>query len=165
MDKMKKFALYLLLLIAFYIFSNFMINAFLKVSYIDMHGYRININAEQLNIDISEAKSSKRNGYIKGSLKNNTDANIENKYLKVTLLSKGRKTISEKYLKIDKMESKQVRQFEVKFEDDNVNTFEIDLVDEKPEKGDEDVIIVEDGKFIYIDVNRAKKIWEVLWNK
>lgn len=136
MDKMKKFALYLLLLIAFYLFSNFMINAFLKVSYSDMHGYSINIEAEKLFVDISEAKSSKRNGYINGMLKNNSNVNIENKYLKVTMLSRRNVSMGEKYVKIDKIEPGEVRKFEVKFDYDNVKTFKIDLVDEKPEEED-----------------------------
>lgn len=148
MDKMKKFALYLLLLIAFYLFSNFMINAFLKVSYSDMHGYDINIEAEKLFVDISEAKSSKRNGYINGMLKNNSDANIENKYLKVTLLTKNKKTMGEKYVKIDKIEPGEVRKFEIKFDEDNVKSFKIDLVDEKPEEED----------FIELVKNNAKEL-------
>ena len=52
-----------MIVIAFYVFSNIMINAFLKVSYVDMHDYEINV--DQVFIDVSEAKTSKRNGYIK----------------------------------------------------------------------------------------------------
>jgi len=134
MDSMKKFLMYALILIAFYIFSNLMINAFLKVSYSDMHGYEINVDFNQLYVEVSEAKSSKRNGYINGIVKNNSDTNIENKYLKVTLLSKKKVVIDKKYIKIDKLEPKEVRKYEVKFDNDNVKTFTIELVDEVPEE-------------------------------
>ena len=73
MDKMKSFLMYFLILVVFYIFSNIMINAFLKVSYSDMNGYEINVNSEQLFVDVTEAKSSKRNGYINGIIKNNSE--------------------------------------------------------------------------------------------
>ena len=134
MDSMKKFLMYALILIAFYIFSNLMINAFLKVSYSDMHGYEINVDFNQLYGEVSEAKSSTRNGYINGIVKNNSDTNIENKYLKVTLLSKKKVVIDKKYIKIDKLEPKEVRKYEVKFDNDNVKTFTIELVDEVPEE-------------------------------
>ncbi len=136
MDKMKRFLMYLLILVAFYAFSNWMINAFLKVSYSDMHGYEINVKSEQLFVDVSEAKSSKRNGYINGIVKNNSEETVENKYLKVILLSKQKKVMGEKYVKIDKIEPNELRKFEVKFDNDSVKTFKIELADEKPEEED-----------------------------
>ena len=136
MDKMKSFLMYFLILVVFYIFSNIMINAFLKVSYSDMNGYEINVNSEQLFVDVTEAKSSKRNGYVNGIIKNNSEEKVENKYLKITLLSKRNVTMGEKYVKIDIIEPKQLRKFEVKFDNDNVKTFKIELVDTKPEEED-----------------------------
>lgn len=136
MDKMKRFLVYFLILVAFYFFSNMMINAFLKVSYSDMHGYEINVNSEELFVDVSEAKSSKRNGYINGIVKNNSEKTVENKYLKVTMLSKRGISMGEKYVKIDTIEPEQLRKFEVKFDYDNVKTFKIELVDNKPEEED-----------------------------
>ena len=136
MDKMKRFLMYFLILAVFYIFSNIMISSFLKVSYSNMHGYDINVNSEQLFVDVTEAKASKRDGYINGIVKNNSEDVIENKYLKVIMLSKNGTTMGEKYLKIDKIEPKELRKFEVKFDYDNVKTFKIELVDDKPEEED-----------------------------
>lgn len=136
MDRMKQFFIWFLIFVAFFVFSNVMIKAFLKVSYSDMHGYQINVDSDQLFVDIKEAKSSKRNGYINGIVKNNNDITVENKYLKVTLLSKRGISMGEKYVKIDKIEPKQLRNFEVKFDYDNVKTFNIELVDEMPEEQD-----------------------------
>jgi hypothetical protein len=81
-------------------------------------------------------------------LKNNTDTAIENKYVKVTLLSKRGISMGEKYIKIDKIESQEVRKFEVKFDYDNVKTFKMELVDEKPEEED----------FIELVKNNAKEL-------
>lgn len=132
MDRLKTFFKYLLLVVVFFAFSNIMIKAFLKTSFSDMHGYDINI--EGVFVDITEAKASNRNGYINGTVKNTTDTAIENKYIKVSMISKNDIVIGEKYIQIDKIQPEQIRKFEVKFDYDNVKTFKMEMVDDKPEE-------------------------------
>lgn len=151
MKRMKTFLMYLILLIAFYVFSNLMINAFLKVSYYDMHNYEINV--DNLFVDVSEAKASRRNGHIYGIIKNNGYITIENKYLKVSLLSKNGVTMGEKYIKIDKIEPEQLRKFELNFDEDNVKTFKIEMVDTKPEEEDFSELIKTNAKDL---INQTK---------
>ncbi|MCR5145872.1 MAG: hypothetical protein K6B70_00770 [Clostridia bacterium] len=134
MDRMKTFFKYFLIVVLFYIFSNLMINAFFKISYKDIRDYKIEVN--DLFIDVSEAKATSRNGYIKGIVKNKNENAIENKYLKISFLSKNKNVLGEKYIKIDKIESKQLRNFEVKFDYDNVKAFKIEMTDTKPEEVD-----------------------------
>ena len=131
MSRMKTFLKYVILLLLFYVFSNIMINAFLKVSYTNVSDYDINVS--EAFVDVNEAKVSNRNGYINGIIKNNTDNVIENKYLKFSMLSKNGNVLGEKYVKIDKIEVNQLRNFEVKFDYDNVKTFKIEMTDTKPE--------------------------------
>ena len=147
MSRMKTFLKYLMIVIAFYVFSNIMINAFLKVSYVDMHDYEINV--DQVFIDVSEAKTSKRNGYIKGIVKNNTDVIVENKYLKFSMLSKNGNVLGEKYIRIDKIEPEQLRKFELKFEYDNVKSFKIEMTATKPEEQDFIELIKSNAKDLY----------------
>ena len=134
MSRMKTFFKYFLIVVLFYVFSNIMINAFFKMSYKDMTGYQI--DASPVFVDVTEAKATKRNGYINGIVKNNTEATVENKYLKVSMLSKNNNVLGEKYIKIDKIEPKELRKFEVKFDYDNVKTFKIEMTDTKPEEVD-----------------------------
>lgn len=134
MSRMKTFFKYLLIVILFYVFSNIMINAFLKISYTNLSDYDINVS--QAFVDITEAKASNRNGYIKGIIKNNTDVVIENQYLKFTMLSKKGNILGEKYVKIDKIEINELRNFEVKFDYDNVKSVKIEMTNEKPEEVD-----------------------------
>lgn len=132
MDRMKTFLKYLLIVVLFFIFSNIMIKAFLKVSFTDMHGYEVNVTGAY--VDIKEARTSKRNGYIKGIVKNNTDTTIENKYLKFSMISQNDIVIGEKYVLIEKMDPEQLKDFEVKFDYDNVKTFKVEMVESKPEE-------------------------------
>ena len=134
MDKMKKYFKYVLIIILFYVFSNIMTNAFLKVSYSDITNYKI--NTEPLYVDITEAQASNRNGHIYGIVKNTSDSLVENKYLKFSMLSKNGNTLGEKYVRIDKLEVDELKKYEVKFDYDNVESFKIELTDTKPEEID-----------------------------
>lgn len=134
MSRMKTFFKYALAVILFYVFSNVMINAFLKVSYTNISNYDINVT--EAFVDVTEAKVSKRNGYINGIVKNNTDRIIENKYLKFSMLSKNENVLGEKYVRIDKLQVNQLRNFEVKFDYDDVKSFKIEITDTKPEEVD-----------------------------
>ena len=134
MSRMKTFFKYLLLVILFYVLSNVMINALLKVSYSDINDYQINVN--EVYVDVTEAKASKRNGYIHGIVKNNNSIAVENKYLKITMISKYENVLGEKYVRIDNLEPAQLRKFEVEFDYDNVKKFRIEMTDYKPEDVD-----------------------------
>ena len=131
MDRMKTFLKYVIVLVVFYFFSNIMINAFLKVSYSELKHYEI--NTTPIFVDVTEAQASNRNGYINGIVKNNSDKIVENKYLKFSMLSKNGNVLGEKYVKIDKLEVIQLKNYEVKFDYDNVKSFKIELTDYKPE--------------------------------
>ena len=131
---MKTFLMYVILVLAFYVFSNVMTNAFLKNSYVDIDKYEV--KNDMFFVDITEAKASQRNGYINGVIKNTTESSIENKYLKFSMLSKSNKVLGEKYIKIDKIRPQQLRKFEVKFDYDNVYTFKMEVTDTKPEEVD-----------------------------
>jgi len=134
MSRMKTFFKYLLLVILFYVLSNVMINALLKVSYSDINDYQINVN--EVYVVVTEAKASKRNGYIHGIVKNNNSIAVENKYLKITMISKYENVLGEKYVRIDNLEPAQLRKFEVEFDYDNVKKFRIEMTDYKPEDVD-----------------------------
>lgn len=131
MDRMKTFFKYFLILVFIYVFSNIMINAFLKVSFSELTNY--DINTQPLFVDVIKAEASNRNGYINGIVKNNTESVIENKYLKFSMLSKHGKTLGEKYIKIDKIEANQLLKYEVEFDFDNVKSFKVEITDSKPE--------------------------------
>ena len=123
MDRMKTFFKYVLMVVLFYVFSNVMTNAFLKVSFSEIKDYEI--NTEPLYVDVKEAEASNRN---------NSDSVVENKYLKFSMLSKNGNVLGEKYVRIDKIEVNQLKKYEVDFDYDNVKSFKIELVDSKPEE-------------------------------
>lgn len=134
MDQMKKFFKYFILVLLLYILGNVLINALLKASYTKIEKYEI--NTSPLYVDITDAQASQRDGTITGIVKNNSDKIIENKYLKVDMLSKNNNVLGTKYIRIEKIEINQLKNFEVKFDYDNVKSFKIELTDTMPEDVD-----------------------------
>lgn len=134
MDRMKTFFMYVLIIVLVYVLSNVLINVFIKISYNDIEKYEVTITEPYINI--TEAKASKRDGKIKGFIKNNTNSVIENKFIKFSMLSEYNNVLGEKYVRIDKLEKDELKNFEVKFDYKEVKTFTVEIVDTKPEDVD-----------------------------
>ena len=99
MKRMQTFFTYALIIIAFYFFSNFLIDFGIRSSYKDVSDENIKIeqadNGFEINVD--KANSNRRQSYFTGTVKNNSDKVIEKQYVKVDSYYKG-KLMQEKYL-------------------------------------------------------------------
>lgn len=129
MARMKTFTKYLILFLLFYAFVSFMSYGFIRSALVPMESYSIEF--EKPDITISEAKSSRVNGYVKGTIKNNTDENIKNKYVKVDFISKQNNVIISKYIEITDLEKGKIQDFDVKFNAENIKSFKMQLTDKK----------------------------------
>ena len=76
MDRMKTFLIYVLLIIGFFVFSEFIINVGLNSTYKNMESKN---NIEQVNIKQAEATSV--NGRIIGTISNSGTEDINGKFL------------------------------------------------------------------------------------
>ena len=100
MDKMKTFLMYLLIIVAFFIISKILEDGLIKQMYYDMQGKTENILTYEgqdleLDLSVSEAKATRRNGYIYITVTNETPNNISEAYVKADLFSKSNvKTIT-----------------------------------------------------------------------
>lgn len=129
MKRMKTFFWYFIILVAFYIVSNFLINAYIKTSYSKITEYEINV--DEATVTIIEAKSSKDDGYIEGKISNPTKENILNKYMVVELFSENNVSLGTEYVKIDKLKAETIKDFKVTFLVDNVKSFKITFISEE----------------------------------
>ena len=98
----------------------------LKSNYISKQ-YEIEINEPQ--VTISEMKSTILNGYAKGTITNTTDEVITGKALKLDYYSKNGALVGTKYSKIDNLLIGETKDFESKFNFDNVDSLKVSLVD------------------------------------
>ena len=135
MDRMKTFAIYLLIFVGFYIISNLLISAYLKTSYYKISSYEI--EDKEITVTIITAKASKDDGYIEGKISNGTNEKIIQKYMKVELFAKNNVCLGTEHVKIDELNSGDLKNFKVNFSYDNVNHFKITFIDEKEKESEE----------------------------
>ena len=144
MSRMKTFLIYLLLIVGFYIFSDFASFAYIKTTYQDLN--KFTIEAPNPKVKIYESKATYINGYIKGTLLNNDEQMIENKYVKFEFFSERDIYLGKKYIKVDKLAPNEEKEFEVKFNIENVNHYKITIVDKNENVSDDDLQLDQETK-------------------
>lgn len=134
MDRLKTFLIYALLIVLFFIFSEFLINVSLQASYNDITRRD---NTEQ--VQIQEAQATLVNGKIKGTIKNSEQDYLTGKYVKIDLYSKRDNLLGTKYIEINTTEVQNTQDFSMYFELTDVESYNISIVDQK-EEGELDLI-------------------------
>lgn len=133
MKRMQTFLTYALIIIAFYFFSNFLIDFGISSSYKDVEQDKIKM--EQSNngfeIEVDKANSNRRQAYFTGTVKNNSDKVIEKQYVKVDSYFKG-KLMQEKYLAFENMQPGEERKFKLLYSLGQIDEFRVSYVDEIP---------------------------------
>lgn len=128
---MQKIFLWVLILIGIFILSDFLINVGLNSTYKD-----IERQDENEQIKIYQADATYVNGRIRGIVKDTK--NITNKYIEVELYSKRNILMGRRYIDIEnKLED---QPFEVLFRAKNVEYYKMNLVDNKQEGPELEII-------------------------
>lgn len=128
MDRMKTFLMYFLLIVAFFLFTNFCSYQFLKNSYHIIEDYSVLNQAPK--IEVKECKATYMNGYVLGTITNNTDEYIENTYIKVSCYNKRDTYLGDAYLKVENFQPDEVKEFKINYKYTNVKKLKIDLSNE-----------------------------------
>lgn len=126
MARMKTFFIYLLLVIAFFIFSQIMIYIAINTTY----KYK-NVELKTTLIKSAELQATSINGFAKVIINNETENEITNKYIKIECYSKHNILMGTKYIEIGKIKAKEEKEFEVRFNYSKVDKAIIDIVEEK----------------------------------
>jgi len=118
MKRLKTFSIYVLLIAAFWIVSDIIIYLSINGTYNDKET-KVYISSPK--VIVEESKATSINGYIKGSIKNNTQEIITDKYLKIDMYSARDVNLGTKYVKIDSLQSNESQEFEMWYEFSNVD--------------------------------------------
>lgn len=129
MDKVKKYIIYVLLLIGFAIFTEFIIAVGLNSTYKKIE----NISEMPEGVTIFQSEATTVNGRIRGIVKNDEDNPIKGKYLKFDFFTERNVNMGSKYIELDK--SKTEIPIEAFFKLDNVSYYKVSFADEKPSNG------------------------------
>ena len=126
MDRLKKYGKYVLLLIVFFIFSEFLINVSLNSSYHD-----IRRRDETQQVEITEAQATLVNGKIKGTIRNSEEDYLTGKFVKIDFYSERDVLVGKKYIPIETTQNMTSQDFSIYFELEDVTSYEISIVDER----------------------------------
>lgn len=126
MARMKTFLIYALLVVGFFIFSEFIISVGLNSSYKDIER-KDNISQ----VEITQAQATLVNGKIKGIIKDSEQDNLTGKYVEIDLYSERDNMIGKRYVEINTTEVNREQEFSIYFEAEDVTSYSVAIVDEK----------------------------------
>ena len=168
MKRMKTFFIYLLLVIGVIIATNIVPNIIFETNYRPITDYQI--KTESPEIIISEAKATKANGTINGTIKNNTEKFMENYYIKIELLSDIGNVLGEEYIQAGNFQPGQEKNFELSFRYNNVKGFIATATNETTEREIQYHPLIEHFREYYIlarimifIVNPAFSFWGLIF--
>ncbi|MGN1299009.1 MAG: hypothetical protein ACI4UE_03400 [Candidatus Scatovivens sp.] len=139
MDRMKTFFIYFLILVIFFIVSNLLENGLIYNMYSKIYG-TINNTAyikgifTELEIIDKDSRATNVNGYINLNIKNNMNSNLKSCFLKLDLYNERNLLAETEYIQIDDLNSGDAKNYNLKFKANNIDRYEISLVDEKPDE-------------------------------
>lgn len=128
MARVKQVVFYGIVIVAFAIFTDFMIKVGLRNTYHTISG---TVNMYTPEIVMTEVRTTDINGYAKGKIKNNLGEDIEKIYIKLDLYSKRDVNLGTEYYEITNLSDGEVKEFEFKYKYSNVNRYEVTGVYEK----------------------------------
>ncbi len=128
MARMKVFLRYLIIFILIYIIFDFFTYKYLVNSYKNIKTYEIVEKAPE--VKINEAKATAVNGYVKGTIKNNTGKKIESTNMKIDLYNSRGANLETKYCKIENLEDNQTAEFNVNFRAHNISHIKVSFTNE-----------------------------------
>ena len=131
MDRMKTFLKYILAIIIFFFFSNFLIYMSLETTYQNI-GRKDNLQQ----VTIYQAQATKVNGRIKGTIYNDANNKITDRYLKIDLYSERGNLLGTKYIDLLGIRENETRNLEVYFKVQDVDYYEISFTEEKEEQAE-----------------------------
>ena len=125
---MGTFLKYVIWIVLFYIFSNFLIEVNIESTYKDI-GRKDNLPQ----VTVYQAQATKVNGRIKGTIYNNEKNKITNKYLRIDLYSERNVNLGSKYIDVSSIKENEKQDFETYFKVKDVSYYEMQFTDEKQE--------------------------------
>ena len=103
-----------------------------KSMYHDIKSYQI--ETQDFEVVVNEAKATNVNGYVKGNITNKSENEIDGKYMCFLLYTSEDELIGEEYIEIGKLFPNETKSYELQFKRDNVDRFVITITNEKINK-------------------------------
>lgn len=125
MGTLKTFLKYILWIIAFYLFTSFLIFVGFNASY-------KNIESKQdlpKQITIDKAEATKNQGRVYGYVQNNEQNNLNGKYIKISIFNSADENITTQYLKIENLGANEKKMFRATYTAEKSKYYEIEITE------------------------------------
>ena len=132
MGTIKKFWMYFWMFIGFFLFITLSTNFLMRDNYKNIRNYEI--KAESPVIEVTECKAAYSNGYIKGTVTNNTKELIPLKYLQINLYDKDGVYLGSEYKELKIFNVDETISFDINYNYIDVEKVTLAFTDEIPEK-------------------------------
>ena len=126
MKELKTLFKYVLMIVGFFILTEFLIQVGLNTKYEDIK--RID-NISQVNI--YQAEATLVNGRIRGIITNTEAEDLSNKYVRIDFYSERNVLLGRKYIEINNLQANESQAFEVFFKLEDVSSYEVVITDHK----------------------------------
>ena len=147
MDRMKTFFIYFLSFVGLFLVSNMLENGLIYDMYEKING-EIN-NNYGIEVVNNDSRATNVNGFMNLSVINGVNSSLENRYLKLDLYNKQDLLALTEYIDLNGLNQNEKKDFNLKFNANNIERYEASVVNEKP---DTSGII----RILGIDINLAK---------
>ena len=146
MDSVKKFLMYIILIILTYIFVSICSYAFISKAYKNIDDYEI--LTKRPSIEILESKATYVNGYVLARVTNNTGIEMEKAYLKIDFYTENDNYLGTKYAEIGKLTNDQTYEIRTSFKFNGVDNYKVSITNSvagnaigDEDKGLEDMVL------------------------
>lgn len=126
MSRMKTFLIYLLILVVFFVLSDFLINVSLNASYKTI-GRKDNLSQ----VVMYQAEATKVNVRLKGTIENSVDNPINKKYARFDIYSNRDNIIGTRYIDISDLKENEEREVKIYARLNDASYYEVSFTDEK----------------------------------
>ena len=126
MSRMKTFLIYLLILVGFFVLSDFLINVSLNASYKTI-GRKDNLSK----VVMYQAEATKVNVRLKGTIENSVDNPINKKYARFDIYSNRDNIIGTRYIDISDLKENEEREVKIYARLNDASYYEVSFTDEK----------------------------------
>ena len=96
--------------------------------------FEYNGEIRNLDIEVSDAKATKMNGYVSAKVANKTDKTLDKAYLKIDLFAKKKIPALTRYLEINNLEPGESKDYKLKFRGGYVDTYKVSVSEEFPDE-------------------------------
>lgn len=139
MNKLKTFLIYVLIIVGFFIISEFLSGELIKQMYVSLDGsvseeFEYKGEKTALSVEILEAKATRMNGYITARVTNNTDNLIDKAYLKIDMFAKKDLKAVSRYMEITDLKPGESQNYTLKFRAGYVDAYRVAVKEDFPDE-------------------------------